>query len=90
MPKKKSDKFLVWTTTPWCIPGNLAIAIGNEINYLRIQIDNDIYWIAEELTTELKDYEYDVLDESLGKDMIGAEYIPAYSEYENEYGNDCF
>ena len=87
---KKSDKFLVWTTTPWCIPGNLAIAIGNEINYLRIQIDNDIYWIAEELTTELKDYEYDVLDESLGKDMIGAEYIPAYSEYENEYANGAF
>ena len=81
---KKSDKFLVWTTTPWCIPGNLAIAIGNEINYLRIQIDNDIYWIAEDLITELKDYEYDVLDESLGKDMLGTEYRHSYSEYEKK------
>ena len=76
---KELDKFLVWTTTPWCIPGNLAIAIGKEIVYLRIQIADDIFWIAKNLISELKDYEYKVLDESIGADMIGAEYIPAYS-----------
>ena len=31
---KESDKFLVWTTTPWCIPGNLAVAVGKDITYL--------------------------------------------------------
>ena len=87
---KESDKFLVWTTTPWCIPGNLAIAIGREINYLRIQIKNDFFWIAKDLVAELKDYDFQVLDESLGEDMIGAEYFPAYSEYENEYSNGAF
>ena len=87
---KESDKFLVWTTTPWCIPGNLAIAIGKEINYLRIQIKNDFFWIAKDLVAELKDYDFQVLDESLGEDMIGAEYFPAYSEYENEYSNGAF
>ena len=87
---KESDKFLVWTTTPWCIPGNLAIAIGREINYLRIQIKNDFFWIAKDLVAELKDYDFQVLDESLGEDMIGAEYFPAYSEYESEYSNGAF
>ena len=87
---KKSDKFLVWTTTPWCIPGNLAIAIGKEIEYLRIQITDDIFWIAKNLISELKEYEYKILDESIGADMIGAEYIPAYSEYEQEYSNGAF
>ena len=87
---KESDKFLVWTTTPWCIPGNLAIAIGREINYLRIQIKNDFFWIAKDLLAELNDYDFQVLDESLGEDMIGAEYFPAYSEYENEYSNGAF
>ena len=87
---QKSDKFLVWTTTPWCIPGNLAIAIGKEIEYLRIQITDDIFWIAKNLISELKDYEYKILDESIGADMIGAEYIPAYSEYEHEYSNGAF
>ena len=87
---KESDKFLLWTTTPWCIPGNLAIAIGKEINYLRIQIKNDFFWIAKDLVAELKDYDFQVLDESLGEDMIGAEYFPAYSEYESEYSNGAF
>ena len=87
---QKSDKFLVWTTTPWCIPGNLAIAIGKEIEYLRIQITDDIFWIAKNLISELKEYEYKILDESIGADMIGAEYIPAYSEYEHEYSNGAF
>ena len=87
---QKSDKFLVWTTTPWCIPGNLAIAIGKDIEYLRIQITDDIFWIAKNLISELKDYEYKILDESIGADMIGAEYIPAYSEYEHEYSNGAF
>ena len=44
----KGDKFLVWTTTPWCIPGNLAIAVGKEIEYSRISIKNNFYWIATE------------------------------------------
>ena len=87
---KESDKFLVWTTTPWCIPGNLAVAVGKDITYLRVQIENDFFWIAKDLITELKDYEFNILDESLGAEMIGAEYIPAYSEYEHEHSNGAF
>ena len=87
---KESDKFLVWTTTPWCIPGNLAVAVGKDITYLRVQIENDFFWIAKDLITELKDYELNILDESLGAEMIGAEYIPAYSEYEYEHSNGAF
>tara|TARA_B110001450_G_scaffold1549_1_gene1786 strand:+ start:144 stop:3275 length:3132 start_codon:yes stop_codon:yes gene_type:complete len=87
---KESDKFLVWTTTPWCIPGNLAVAVGKDITYLRVQIENDFFWIAKDLITELKDYEFNILDESLGAEMIGAEYIPAYSEYEYEHSNGAF
>ncbi len=87
---KESDKFLVWTTTPWCIPGNLAVAVGKDITYLRVQIENDFFWIAKDLITELKDYELNILDESLGAEMIGAEYIPAYSEYEHEHSNGAF
>ena len=87
---KKSDKFLIWTTTPWCIPGNLAIAVGKDIKYIRIQIESDFFWIAEDLIGELKDKEYTIEDESLGSEMIGAEYIPAYKEYENELLNGAF
>ena len=86
----KGDKFLVWTTTPWCIPGNLAIAIGKEIEYSRISIKNNFYWIATDRLFEMSDYEIEVLETSIGKDLIGASYIPAYSEYEHLFKDGAF
>ena len=86
----KGDKFLVWTTTPWCIPGNLAIAIGRNIEYSRISIDNSFYWIASDRLFEMSDYEIEIVDNSLGEDLIGASYMPAYSEYEHLFDEGAF
>ena len=87
---KENDNFLVWTTTPWCIPGNLAIAVGEDIKYVRVKIDNEYYWIAENLISELSNYEYTLVGEAAGVDLIGAEYKPAYNEFEEEYQNGAF
>mgnify|MGYP001185446559 FL=1 len=87
---QKDDEFLVWTTTPWCIPGNLAIAVGNKIKYSRILLDKKIYWIATERLLELSDHNYEIIDESIGSDLVGGDYIPAYDEFENEYLNGAF
>jgi isoleucyl-tRNA synthetase len=47
-------KFLVWTTTPWTIPANLAIAVGDQILYTFIKVnDKDNYLVATELIDEL-------------------------------------
>ena len=86
----KGDKFLVWTTTPWCIPGNLAIAIGKEIEYSRISLKNNFYWIATDRLFEMNDYEIEIIDISSGKDLIGATYVPAYAEYEHLFKNGAF
>jgi len=87
---EKDDEFLIWTTTPWCIPGNLAIAIGNNIKYSRILLNKIYYWIATERLLELSDHAYEIVDESIGSDLVGGEYIPAYKEFENEYLNGAF
>jgi len=85
---QKGDKLLVWTTTPWCIPGNLAIAVGKDITYIRVKSKDGIYWIAKELVNLLDEFE--IIDECLGSDLIGARYLPAYKEYEKEYENNAF
>jgi len=87
---EKDDEFLIWTTTPWCIPGNLAIAIGNNIKYSRILLNKKHYWIATERLLELNDYGYEIVGESIGSDLVGGEYVPAYEEFENEYLNGAF
>ena len=86
----KGDKFLIWTTTPWCIPGNLAIAIGKDINYTRVKIENNIYWIATERISELNNYDVEVIENCGGSELIGATYVPAYSEYEYLFNDGAF
>ena len=87
---KKGDKFLVWTTTPWCIPGNLAIAVGKGIEYSRIALNGEFYWIATERLDELKDYEIENILTCDGSDLIGATYVPAYQEYEDLFLDGAF
>ena len=87
---RKGDQFLVWTTTPWCIPGNLAIAVGENIEYTRIKIEKNFYWIAKERLIELDKYSYEIIDSCVGKDLIGSTYFPAYSEYEYLYNDGAF
>ena len=87
---KKGDQFLVWTTTPWCIPGNLAIAVGENIEYTRVKIEKNFYWIARERLNELEKHDYEIIDSCVGKDLIGSTYFPAYSEYEHLYNDGAF
>ena len=85
---KKGDKLLVWTTTPWCIPGNLAVAVGKDIKYVRAESDGKIYWLAEDLIDALESPK--ILDSCKGAELIGSRYIPAFDEYEEEYNNGAF
>jgi len=43
----ESISFIIWTTTPWTIPSNVAICINPELNYSLIQIKNSYYVIAD-------------------------------------------
>ena len=87
---QKGDKFLVWTTTPWCIPGNLAIAVRKNIEYSRVSLNDQFYWIATERLHELKDYDIEVVLTCTGKELLGATYIPAYEEYESLFSDGAF
>ncbi len=72
--------FLAWTTTPWTLPSNLALALGPYIVYVRVQDGDEQYIIAKE---RLKTYyrsekEYTVLAEYSGQELIGIEYEPLF------------
>ena len=46
---KGDEKFIIWTTTPWTIPANLAIALHPEFDYVVVEMNDDKYIIAESL-----------------------------------------
>ncbi len=87
---QKGDNFLIWTTTPWCIPGNLAIAVGENIEYSRVISQNQVYWIATDRLSELQSIDYEVLEVCIGSELIGSTYIPAFSEYEELFKDGAF
>ena len=78
---------LSWTTTPWTLIGNVALAIGEDIDYIKLEKDNIKYIIAKELVENYEELkEYNVIEEFKGKDLIGKEYKPLFN-YFYEQGN---
>ncbi|MEK7507082.1 MAG: class I tRNA ligase family protein [Patescibacteria group bacterium] len=72
--------FLAWTTTPWTLPGNVALAVGESIKYLIVSIKggNEKYVLAEDRAEKVLNAEYEILDTVSGKDLVGLEYEPLF------------
>ncbi|MEK6819875.1 MAG: isoleucine--tRNA ligase [Nanoarchaeota archaeon] len=77
--KNKQDEFiLAWTTTPWTSPGNVALAVGEKINYVKVKLqDGRKLILARERLSVIKD-EYKIVEEMKGKNLVGIEYEPLY------------
>ncbi|HEX3042541.1 MAG TPA: isoleucine--tRNA ligase [Solirubrobacterales bacterium] len=68
------DKLLVWTTTPWTLPGNYTVAVGPEVDYVRARVGDETFVIAESLVDKVLGEDAEVLHRMLGKDIAGALY----------------
>jgi isoleucyl-tRNA synthetase len=71
--KNKDEYFLVWTTTPWTLISNVALAVGADVTYAKVLHNEKKIILAKELLKVL-DGEYEILEEIKGKNLEGAEY----------------
>lgn len=69
---------VAWTTTPWTLPGNVALAIGASIVYVRVGLGDKELFIAKERLSLLEGQHYDIRGEVQGSDLIGCAYEPLY------------
>ena len=76
--KVKDAYLLVWTTTPWTLPANVAIAIKPDLTYVKVKFD-DNYLILAKDRLEVLGIGYEVVEEFKGKDLLGLEYEPLYN-----------
>jgi len=74
---------LAWTTTPWTLPGNVALAVNSEIEYVKIKKDNEIFILAKKVF-ETKFPEGEVIDNFNGSDLIGKKYTPLFDYYSED------
>lgn len=74
--------FLVWTTTPWTLPGNLAAAVHKDFTYVQVSIVNEAgtekVILAKERLAHLGDVTYTVDREIVGADLVGRSYQPPF------------
>ena len=77
--------FLAWTTTPWTLPGNVALAVGPEMDYVKIKVmsSGENYILAKARLSVIKD-NYAVVEEFKGEKLVGKSYKPVFDYYNNK------
>ena len=75
MQGQDNTYFLVWTTTPWTLPSNLALAVGDDINYSFCESEGQTLVVAEALHESVfRDIEYSVVKTVKGAELVGKCY----------------
>lgn len=75
--------FLAWTTTPWTLPGNVALAINPTFKYVKIEVENTKVILAQSRLSTIKS-EYKVIEEIDGTKLVGLSYEPVFDYYIND------
>lgn len=71
--------FLAWTTTPWTLPSNVALAVNPEETYVKVAQGEDIYYLAQALADQvLGEGAYEVLATMAGKELEHRHYEPLF------------
>ncbi|HMQ09458.1 MAG TPA: isoleucine--tRNA ligase [Candidatus Nanoperiomorbaceae bacterium] len=84
---KDGRTILAWTTTPWTLPGNTALAVNENLDYVEVKIDGDQFILAKDLVEKVlqdekhRPLEYEVIDALKGKDLVGQCYEPLFEDY---------
>jgi len=78
---EENTYFLVWTTTPWTLISNVALAINPEIDYVKVEHKGEKFILAEARLNVL-DGEYQILQKFKGKSLTGLEYERLFNYHE--------
>jgi isoleucyl-tRNA synthetase len=78
-------KLAVWTTTPWTLPSNLALAIGKDIDYDIIKHDDEFIIISSNLKEKYKEFDDSTKISTIkGFDLVGLKYKPLFEYFTND------
>lgn len=83
-PEFKNTSLLIWTTTPWTLPGNVAVAVNPEFDYCQVKVGEEFLILAKERITPLA-LKGEILKEMKGKDLIGIKYQPPFDFYQPNF-----
>jgi isoleucyl-tRNA synthetase len=79
-----AESYLVWTTTPWTLPGNTAIAVHPDVEYARVRAGDDVFILAKDLVPKVIEGEHEILGTMKGRALEGDRYVPLYDFFTGE------
>lgn len=85
----ENTTLLAWTTTPWTLPANTAVAVHKDMNYQEVEIDGEKLILAKDLVAEVltdekhHPLEYKILRDLKGKELVGKSYEPLFVDRGN-------
>src|SRR5258706_875744 len=78
---QSAEYLLVWTTTPWTVPANIAVAVDSELDYSLVEVGKRKYWIAKDSKDRVVDKEdHKVLKTVKGSKLVGLRYTGAFDD----------
>ncbi len=89
-----ADEYLaIWTTTPWTLPANLAVCVGDDIEYSLVLdevLGKQIYLATERLSAYQVDAEFAVVKTVTGKELVGRHYQPVFDYFADKASEGAF
>jgi isoleucyl-tRNA synthetase len=68
------EYFLVWTTTPWTLPSNVALAVHPTHTYVKAKQNDEVFIIEKTLATAVMGEDYEIIEEMKGTELEHIEY----------------
>jgi len=75
---KKNESLLVWTTTPWTLPANVAVAVNPQLTYTKYKVGKEFVW-SYNPPPEKAGVEVEVIEKISGQRLVGLKYEPLYN-----------
>ncbi len=85
--ERENEHILVWTTTPWTLAANTAVAINPELTYLKVKQEGRVLYVSEGAGSALEG-DHEVLGKLSGKELVGLRYQGPFDELEAQEGSD--
>ncbi len=77
-PLHAGDALLIWTTTPWTLVSNAAVAVDPALTYVRARLGGEVLVLAEALVTRVLGEDTEILERFAGEAILGTAYEPPF------------
>ncbi|MFW5896593.1 MAG: isoleucine--tRNA ligase [Bacillota bacterium] len=71
---------LIWTTTPWTLPANVAVAVSPNEIYARVRVDGEIFILAEQAATRIFGQDVEIVERFPGSKLLGRSYTAPFPD----------